>query len=330
MNINKCNEFWPNFESFIGQTIPSDIKEFLVVGGYTNELALKEIESDDVTDMESRIGKCLLPGHKKFIIALGKKAKEYDSVKSAALNCEDKFEFDGTFILKELVETARKNKKVHSTRYRYSDSVQWFATYLFLLGGRATYEFVSSNLPLPSVSTIREYIVSSKMSLFSDFLLILAYLVSYIQKRKEKIVEGELRCKELSEYLNKIGAPKEVWINEDGSGIVSHVAYDQTTNQLVGLALPLDKNGMPVPFSFTPNSVGEINDQMKHNARSTLVYLILAQPIQSNAAPFILQVFGTNNKFKSNDVLQRWTHIRDQLARLKITFISILTTFRFI
>lgn len=54
---------------------------------------------------------------------------------------------------------------------------------------------------------------------------------------------------------------------------------------------------------------------MKNNPRSTLVYLILAQPMKDNVEPFILQVFGTDNKFKTNDVLQRWQHTRDQLAR---------------
>lgn len=144
--------------------------------------------------------------------------------------------------------------------------------------------------------------------------------MSYIQRRKEKIVEGELRCKDLSEYLDKIGAPREVCLSEDASGIVSQVSYDKSTNQLIGLVLPLDKNGMPVSFSFTPNSVDQINDQMKRYERSTLVYLILAQPMKENASPFILLVYGTNNKFKSYDVLQRWQHIRDQLARLITIF----------
>lgn len=129
-----------------------------------------------------------------------------------------------------------------------------------------------------------------------------------------KIVEGELRCKELAQYLDQINATKKVWLNEDGSGIVAQVTYDPSSNQLVGLVLPKDKNGMPIPFSFTPNSMSQINEQMKHNARSTLVYLILAQPMKDNAAPFILQIFGTDNKFKSSDVLLRWQHTRDQLA----------------
>lgn len=139
--------------------------------------------------------------------------------------------------------------------------------------------------------------------------------MGYVQKRKQKIIEGDLRCKELSDYLEEIKAPRKVWINEDASGIVSQVTYDPSTNQLVGLVLPLDKNGMPIPFSFTPNYVDEIKNQMKDNSRSTLVYLILAQPLKDNSAPFILAIYGTDNKFKSNDVLQRWHHIKDQLSR---------------
>lgn len=75
MDCNKSNEFWPNFESFMGQKISIEIIDFLMAGGYANELALKEIDCDDIADMENRLGKCLLPGHRKLIIALGKKGK---------------------------------------------------------------------------------------------------------------------------------------------------------------------------------------------------------------------------------------------------------------
>lgn len=139
--------------------------------------------------------------------------------------------------------------------------------------------------------------------------------MSYIQRRKQKIVEGELRCEALVKYLDDIKAQRKVWLSEDASGIVAQVTYDPSTNQLIGLVLPKNKNGMPTPFTFTPNSMSQINDQMTHNARSTLVYLVLAQPLKENAVPFILQIFGEDNKFKSNDVLQRWVHTRDQLAR---------------
>lgn len=139
--------------------------------------------------------------------------------------------------------------------------------------------------------------------------------MSYIHNRKQKIVEGELRCAQLLAYLDEIKAPRKVWLSEDASGIVAQVTYDPATNQLIGLVLPKDKNGMPMTFNFVPNSVSDINDQMTKNARSTLVYIVLAQPMKDNVSPFILQIYGEDNKFKSNDVLQRWNHTRDQLMR---------------
>lgn len=55
---------------------------------------------------------------------------------------------------------------------------------------------------------------------------------------------------------------------------------------------------------------------MRENSMSTLVYLVLAQPIMNKKVPpFILQVFGTDNIFQTQDVIFRWQHTRDELAR---------------
>lgn len=141
--------------------------------------------------------------------------------------------------------------------------------------------------------------------------------MNYIHKRKQTIIEGELRCQQLAEYLDKLNAPKTVVISEDASGIVSRVSYDSATGQLIGIELPTDfKTGCPTPFTFVPHTMNEIEDQIQNNRMSTLVYLVLAQPIVPNAPPFILQVFGTSNTFKSQDVFQRWQHTKDQLKRL--------------
>lgn len=140
--------------------------------------------------------------------------------------------------------------------------------------------------------------------------------MKYIHERKQRVIEGQLRCDELSEYLKKLNAPKEVWICEDGSGIISKVSYDSQTNQLIGLVLPTDRTtGMPISFSFVPQSMLEIERQIEESPKSTLVYLVIAQPILDNVPPFVLQVFGTNNTFKSIDVMQRWNHTKNELAR---------------
>lgn len=137
-----------------------------------------------------------------------------------------------------------------------------------------------------------------------------------INQKKPKIVEGELRCEELAEYLKNLDAPNEVWLCEDASGLVQNVSYDPTTNQLVGLVLPINNvTGIPVAYSFTPQSADDITNQIEKNGKSTHVYMVLAQPIKDNTPSFILQVFGTDNKFTTMDVLKRWQHTKDQLAR---------------
>lgn len=140
--------------------------------------------------------------------------------------------------------------------------------------------------------------------------------MNYISHKKQKFIEGEMRCKELAEYLIKMKAPMVVWISEDGSGLNPNVAYDPITNQIVGLVLPTDeKTGMPISYSFSPQSINDIDEMINKNAKSTLIYLILAQPIMDNAPPFVLQAFGTNNKFTSDDIMKRWKHTADQLSR---------------
>lgn len=105
-----------------------------------------------------------------------------------------------------------------------------------------------------------------------------------------------------------------VFFSEDGSGIVKRVTYDPKTNQLVGLVLPLKENGMPKTMSFLPHSARDIEDFMKLE-QSTLVYIMVAQPLMPNIPPFIFHIFGTNNKFNKLNVLGRWTQIEQETKR---------------
>lgn len=129
--------------------------------------------------------------------------------------------------------------------------------------------------------------------------------VSYISKSKERIIEGQLRVHKLVEYLERLKLPKKVWICEDASGIIANVKYDPSSNQLVGNVLPLDSTtGMPVSFSFLAKSAEEIRE---HSTKplSTLVYMVLTLPLMPNLPPFVLQVYGTGNKFSAEDVKHR-------------------------
>lgn len=112
-----------------------------------------------------------------------------------------------------------------------------------------------------------------------------------------------------------MNSPKIVWLAEDGSGIVSKVCYHSPTRQLIGLVLPLDvSTGMPIPCTFIPESANNIIQQINQK-KSKLVYLVMAQSIKEGTPPFILQMFGTDNKFTSEDMFRRWNNTKAELAK---------------
>lgn len=141
------------------------------------------------------------------------------------------------------------------------------------------------------------------------------FTVEYISRNKQNVIEGQLRCKELAEYLEKVNAPKYVWLAEDASSIVSKVSYDSTSNQMIGLVLPTDsKTGNPILFSYQPTSLEDIEQYLKQ-PKASLVYVVMAQPIKENIPPFVLQVYGIDNTFTSEDVKKRWKKTVEELTK---------------
>ena len=139
--------------------------------------------------------------------------------------------------------------------------------------------------------------------------------VRWISVSKKCILEGELRCAELKTYLSDRNAGNDVWLCEDASGIVSKIQYDPTSDQLIGIVLPLDENnGCPKRHEYTARNEEEIRKFMQHT-RSTLVYIIMAVALKEGVPPFILQMFGTDNRFTATDVIKRWNHTIELLKR---------------
>lgn len=121
--------------------------------------------------------------------------------------------------------------------------------------------------------------------------------------------------KELCQYLEGLNLRKIVWLSEDASGIEGKIEFDPNTNQMVGLVLPLNKcTGMPISLTYLARDINEIQENMKRE-KSMYIYAILAQPLSKNAPPFPLQLFGSDNKFTTQDVLLRWRHTIEQLRR---------------
>jgi hypothetical protein len=143
--------------------------------------------------------------------------------------------------------------------------------------------------------------------------------------REEKIQEGVLRCLELKQYLEKNNLPLMVSLSEDATRIINRVQYDSATNQLVGFALPFDKNGMPSTGKFPARSAFEIEQTflMNSDSVSNLVNIIVAQPLALGIPSFCLLMFGSNNKYSALDVAKRWRLIKQELDKVGIHVLAI-------
>lgn len=75
-----------------------------------------------------------------------------------------------------------------------------------------------------------------------------AISVLCINNNKSRVVEGKFRCEELKKFLEDHKAKKTIWSSEDATAIVSTCKYDPKTNQIVGLLLPTNQNGCPIPL----------------------------------------------------------------------------------
>lgn len=136
-----------------------------------------------------------------------------------------------------------------------------------------------------------------------------------INDTKGCISEGEVRSKDLAKYLLDRKAGNDIWLCEDASGIICKIQYDQTLDQLVGIVLPIDSNsGCPKRFEYTARNEEEIRKFMQYK-KSTLVYIVMAIPLKEGVPPFILQLFGTDNRFTAIDVIKRWDYTIHDLKR---------------
>lgn len=60
--------------------------------------------------------------------------------------------------MKELINSMKLNQNLPPNGRRYSETLQSFATYIYMLSGKAAYEVLCRNLPLPQACTICGYL----------------------------------------------------------------------------------------------------------------------------------------------------------------------------
>ena len=202
-----------------------------------------------------------------------------------------------------LIKNITRNMKRMKNNYSYDNNAQNFAISLFVLGGRNCYEFMRANCPgaLPHLSAIE----------------------SMIRKQESKIIEGEFRCALLRKYLPSTQL-NYVFCSEDCTGVVCRIEYDSQSNTFIGFSLPL-RNGTPQVNVFRTDDYEELKSWFASTDRSTLINLHMIQPLSYSLPPFILSAYGTNNKLKAHDILNRWLHIHSQCFDQGIRIIGFST-----
>lgn len=183
---------WSKVEKLLGENIPECLKKMLSFSGYDTILSLKNISVQKVEkhvnehghDLIQMLNCChhdfyknqtifkFLPGHCDFMFELSKCVQHYhDHYIDSSTEAHPEKHPDNTneplifaelvkqksnfsIIFKELIQTAIQNETCDKNNARYSDMVRFFATYVYIIGGRSCYEVLCQNIPLPSRATV--------------------------------------------------------------------------------------------------------------------------------------------------------------------------------
>lgn len=166
-------DFWSKYEYRLRDHIPDCLIRLLKQGGYDNMFSIKLLNHELIDQLEVFANERspgtnfkILPGHRAALLALPKLVeqceKNIDESNAMSQNRIQSYEHTVvdnkfSFIFSKLIETAQNNINKAPNHRRYSDEIHSFAMYLYIMGGKAAYEVLSKNIPLPQTSTIREF-----------------------------------------------------------------------------------------------------------------------------------------------------------------------------
>lgn len=244
------------------------------------------------------------------VIIPGDVLRRYPWLKSLVTYCQSDLspnDQEGSRFILSFIGNISSNLVTSPSRYRYSEDLEQFAFALFFLAGRQGYEFIRLNLPgsLPSYST----------------------LSSNFNQNREKIREGQFRFDSMQTYLTTANV-RYVFASEDCTGVVQKVSYDRDSNSFIGLCPPLQKDGFPRVSAFNISSFTELEDALQTQKISSLVNAHMIQPItpaHQSLSPFLLSAYGTDNKFDSYDLIERWLKMFDETSKRGIRIVGFST-----
>lgn len=167
---------WLKLEEIIRENVPKCVKTFLSACAYDTFLSIQNISCESIHEIERHINTCpeviqtldcchsdvyknqshfqLLPGHKDFILSMSK--YNFGWFKKVGFSRTQNPEQNSTLpvVLQAMIQTTHNNAEICKHHAHYDDLIRYFSTYVFLLSGRSCYEFLRTNLNLPSTKTV--------------------------------------------------------------------------------------------------------------------------------------------------------------------------------
>lgn len=166
--------------------------DILRTTGYDSALAVKQFNTEKIDELESYLSnlnyqfentyyspfKRFLPGHRSSLLKLDELLSEYELQKKI-LDDAQNLEINDphfSFIMKELIKSAKNNGGKDFRQRRFPESLQHFGMFLYMMCGKASYEIICNNIPLPQSSTMCKLIsvfVLLKNGIIYNFKLLL-------------------------------------------------------------------------------------------------------------------------------------------------------------
>lgn len=168
--MNNQNIF-RKLEEVLKEPINIDIINILTRSGFDSKVALSCLNLDSIIEIEQYANEdrsvlegtsyqnmktfMFKPGHKIVILNLAEQIKILQKSEDDG-NSHGKMS-DFSIVLKTFIDTAESNLEKDPRGFRYNEINRYFSTFVYLFCGKACYETLSANLPIPQACTIRKF-----------------------------------------------------------------------------------------------------------------------------------------------------------------------------
>lgn len=159
------------------EILESDVPDFLLnillETGFDTQASLELLTNESIKEIEEYVNQNrnltintiyeqkeqfkLLPGHRALMLSFPRRIQLFKELNNKPTHDSSTY----SFILQSLMEAANLNANKHSKAYRYNDIIKYFSIYIYLHCGRACFETLCANLPIPKALTIRKFVQNS-------------------------------------------------------------------------------------------------------------------------------------------------------------------------